>query len=245
MEANSSANPGWASNCDFISQRAELLRRFHLFAGIPLGDCAKIGAHAQTRHFQRGATIFREGDDVLQLIILTSGCVKLSQFNPTGHQEVILRLIGPGECLGEECLAKCSTHCLTAQTLELSSGLMWDANEFVAVAERFPALRSNFSHRLEKLVSELQERFCEVSAEKVALRLSSELVRLLAQVGKESGGHVEISLSRKDLAQLIGTTPFTVSRLLCQWELQGIVKPRREAVEILDIPALVKLSRSL
>jgi hypothetical protein len=42
---------------------------------------------------------------------------------------------------------------------------------------------------------------------------------------------------------LTGTTLFTVSRLLCQWESQGIVSARREAVLVRNVPALRDLSR--
>jgi CRP-like cAMP-binding protein len=53
---------------------------------------------------------------------------------------------------------------------------------------------------------------------------------------------VEIGLSREELAQLTGTTLFTVSRLLSQWEKQGIVSSRREAVVVCDVQALAALS---
>ena len=62
-------------------------------------------------------------------------------------------------------------------------------------------------------------------------------------MGKRNNGHVEIALSRQELAQLTGTTLFTVSRLLSQWEQRGIVAARREAVLVRDLPALVELSQ--
>jgi CRP/FNR family transcriptional regulator, nitrogen oxide reductase regulator len=65
----------------------------------------------------------------------------------------------------------------------------------------------------------------------------------LSQVGKRINGHVEISLSRAELAQLTGTTLFTVSRLLSQWDVLGIVDARRESVMVRDLPALVELSQ--
>jgi len=96
---------------------------------------------------------------------------------------------------------------------------------------------------LERRLNELEVRFREISTEKVAPRLSSQLVRLLDQVGRQADGHVEIALSRRELAQLTGTTLFTVSRLLCSWESRGIVSARREAVLVHNVPALRDLSR--
>jgi len=70
------------------------------------------------------------------------------------------------------------------------------------------------------------------------------LVRLATQLGQRMNGHVEIRLSQRDLAQLTGTTLFTVSRLLGQWEAQGFVKPQRQGVLVLNMQALEALAQS-
>jgi CRP/FNR family transcriptional regulator, nitrogen oxide reductase regulator len=63
-------------------------------------------------------------------------------------------------------------------------------------------------------------------------------------VGRQVDGGTEISISREELAQLTGTTLFTVSRLLSDWDRQGIVVARREVVSIRNLPALVDLSET-
>ena len=128
--------------------------------------------------------------------------------------------------------------------MERSGALVWEAKVFEAIAERYPVLRRNITHALLLLLNEMEERFREVSTVKVAPRLCSQLIRLSSRVGKESDGKVELSFSRQDLAQLTGTTLFTVSRLLCQWEDQGIVKPERGRVLILNAEALMNLSQN-
>jgi CRP/FNR family transcriptional regulator, nitrogen oxide reductase regulator len=241
---NAPAHSVRTSHRDFrniLAQRAESVRKLPLFSGISPDDCAQIVATAHERNFHRAKTIFFEGDPVKYVFLLISGCVKILQFCPNGD-EVILRLIGPGECLGVESLAQ-HTHGSTARTIMRSSALVWEARQFEAVAQRFPALRRNISHVVQRLLNQLEERYRDISTRKVAPRLGTELLRLLPQVGKPSDGHVEIALSRRELAQLTGTNLYTVSRLLCQWELLGIVEPRRQAVLVLDVPALVNLSQ--
>jgi CRP-like cAMP-binding protein len=91
----------------------------------------------------------------------------------------------------------------------------------------------------------MEQRFREVSTEKVGSRLSSELVRLSDRLRRcTENGRLEITLSRAELAQLTGTTLFTVSRLLCQWQTQGIVRVRRESVLVQDFAALAQISQS-
>jgi len=98
---------------------------------------------------------------------------------------------------------------------------------------------------LEERLLEMEQRFREVSTEKVGSRLSSELVRLSDRLRRcTENGRLEITLSRAELAQLTGTTLFTVSRLLCQWQTQGIVRVRRESVLVQDFAALAQISQS-
>jgi CRP-like cAMP-binding protein len=226
-----------------IRQRAASVQNFAAFADISQADCAAIISTAQERHFSRRQTIFFEGDPVHHVVLLVSGCVKVTQLGANGN-EVILRLNGPGDLLGG--IGSCAGcyHCSTARTVEPSSALIWENRQFEAVSERYPALRRNIAHILERRLNELDVRYREISTEKVGSRLSSQLVRLFSQVGKRTDEHVEISLSRRELAQLTGTTLFTVSRLLCNWETQGIVSAKREAVLVRNLTALEELSRA-
>jgi CRP-like cAMP-binding protein len=212
-----------------------------LFSQIPLDDCAKIVEAAHERTYHRDRAIYFEGDPVTQVILLTSGCVKLSQTGAQG-QEVILRLVGPGESLCADCFPAHS-HGSTAQTIKHSAALVWEAGQFEALAQRFPALGRNIVCVLVYTLNQLEVRFREMCTEKVAPRLVHQLVRLVNQVGERTNGEVEIGLSQRDLAQLTGTTLFTVSRLLGQWQEMGIVRPKRHALSILNVPALEEISR--
>jgi len=227
---------------DTIRQRAEMVQRFALFSGIPLEECTKIVALARPVVFEQGSAVFFAGDTLQQTVLLTSGYVKLTQSDREG-EEVILRLVGPGETLCVECYPK-HAHCSTAWAVQRSTALVWDVNQFQAFAERFPSLARNVSCILMKTLVQLEERFREISTEKVSPRLSSQLLRLVDQLGKKGDAQIEIALSQRDLAQLIGTTLFTVNRLLNQWEEQGIVRPRRESLLVLNVEALKELSLS-
>ena len=219
-----------------------LVQRFALFSAVPLEECAKIVAVAREARFAEGTAIFFAGDSIRQTVLLTSGCAKLSKSDREG-EEVILRLVGPGEILCVECFPK-YTHCATAWAVQSSTALVWETGQFQTFAERFPGLGRNVSCILMTTLNQLEERFREISTEKVGPRLSRQLLRLVDQVGKDSEGRIKIALSQRDLAQLTGTTQFTVNRLLSQWQEQGIVRPGRESLLVLDAQALKELSCS-
>jgi CRP-like cAMP-binding protein len=212
-----------------------------LFSTIPSKGCREIVSAARKGVYKRRETIHLAGDPVRQIVLLTSGCVKIMQIGQNGS-EVILRLNGPGEVFGMGWANTQSRHSSSAQALTTSTALVWEISAFESLAERFPALRRNTMQMLCKRLEDLEERFREVSTEKVAARLSREIVRLLNQVGRRVDGAVQINLSREELAQLTGTTLFTVSRLLSDWDEQGIVSAGRESVTVKNLETLVKLS---
>jgi len=220
---------------------AVALSRPALFDGIPPADCNRITALARTREFARGEMLYIEGEYVQQVLLLTSGLAKINKLGMSGT-EVILGLRTAGDVLGATGLFSTAKHCTTAQAFRVCRAMIWDAATFKSLVERYPMLHQNMHRILGEYVLELEERFHEVATEKVEPRVARQLVRLRDKIGRQIDGAVEIGLSREDLAQMTGTTLFTVSRLLSAWEARGMVTSRREAVTICDVQSLRALS---
>jgi CRP/FNR family transcriptional regulator, nitrogen oxide reductase regulator len=212
-----------------------------LFSGVQPADYSRIVAAARVREFARGEMLFIEGDSVQQVLLLTSGFAKINKLGLSGT-EVILRFSAPGDVLGAMGLFSTGRHCTTAQSFRMCRALVWEPPAFRALAEQFPVLHQNMARIVGGELLELEERFREVATERVAPRVARQLVRLLDKIGRRVEDGVEISLSREELAQMTGTTLFTVSRLLSVWEERGMVKPRREGVTVCNIPALNAIS---
>lgn len=228
---------------DAIGRRADLVKGFMLFSDVALADCREIVASAYELEFRRRQTLYFEGDPVRQVILLTSGCVKIMQVGRCGA-EVILRLAGPRDVVGAVGGGTRLSYCSTARALQTSTALVWEASVFENILHKYPTLRRNTARILGQRLEEIEVRFREVSTKRVATRLSSEIARLINRVGQSVNGAVELSLSREELAQLTGTTLFTVSRLLSRWEQRGIVRTRREALMVCKFQALVELAES-
>jgi len=208
-----------------------------LFSGILPADYSRISAAARVKEFQRGEMLYIGGDSVQHVMLLTSGFVKISQFGLSGT-EVILRFSVPGDVLGAMGLFTTGRHCTTARAFRLCRALVWDAPTFKSLLARYPVLHQEMVRIISEDLVELEERFREVATERVAPRVARQLVRLLKRIGRTVNGGVEVCLTREDLAQMTGTTLFSVSRLLSAWEERGIAMPRREAVMIRDVQAL-------
>jgi CRP-like cAMP-binding protein len=215
-------------------------QHFALFTDISAQDRTLIVSAARERTFSRGQIIHIEGDDMRQVVLLTSGYAKMVQCGQNGSA-VILRLCGPGELVGTLGVSMQARYRSTPQAIASSTALVWERDVFESLSKRFPSLRLNVAYILYKQLEDMEDRFREISTERVAPRLGRQIFRLVEQVGIPSNSSIEINLTREELAQLIGTSLFTVSRLLSEWDRQGIVTTRREGFSVDNLKALQEL----
>ncbi len=169
--------------------------------------------------------------------MIHAGSVKHTQLSPNGN-EVILRMSGKGEPVGVPSDPLSCSHTCSARAMEQCKASVWEYSKLKDLLAKYPQIGINISQILSGRLQELEKRFREVATEKVAQRLALELLRLMKKVGKPMRGGVEVGLSREELAQMTGTTLFTISRTLSKWAEEGFVLPRREAVVVLDAERL-------
>ena len=221
--------------------RIETVQKFALFDGIVPTDCAAIIAEGREKRLYRRQNLFSVGDPIDRVFLVLSGGVKMKQTS-FGGGEVILRVCGAGDLVGTFGLWPHGKHDSAAQTALSGITLVWDSAIFAKLLDRSVRLRHNAFRVLEERLQELEQRFRELSTDEVPARLSSELIRLSKRFRSSTKENGEIRLSQTDLAQLTGTTMYTVSRLLARWERLGIISVRREAVEVHDLAALARFS---
>ncbi len=224
----------------------EVLERSPLLRGLSREALAEVAARAAERRAPAGSTIFREGEPAAAFFLVLAGRVKLSQVGADGH-EVIVRLVGPGEAAAAVALFEDAAFPATALAVSDSRLLVWPRAELLDLLTRHPALAVNVLRMLSERLREAQDRLRELATERVAQRIARALLRLVRQAGRrvEGGVLVDLPLSRQDLAELTGTTLYTVSRVLSEWETRGVVETGRERVLVRDPHALVALAEDL
>ena len=216
-----------------VAERVVMMCASALFTGLSERECLEIASCARARTFARDEILFMEGQPARNLVMIHTGSVKLSQLSANGN-EVILWMTGSREPVGVPAESTSCSHTCSARAMEQCKASVWEYAKLQALMLEYPQIRKNISNILSGRLSELEERFREVATEKVARRLALALLRLVKRVGKPANPGTEVSLSREELAQMTGTTLFTISRVLSKWAEMGFVDPRRGSVVVLD-----------
>lgn len=224
-----------------------LLANVPLFRGLDEKALATAAEDARLVKAATGRTFFREGDAARVFYVLRRGRVKFTQISAEGH-EVILRVIGPGEPFGGvAAFADTGAYPVTARAVEPSEAHAWDGARITALMHRFPSIAINAARMIAGRLHELQEQHRELMTERVERRIARALLRLAQHAGKRVQGGVEIDfpLSRQDLAQMTGTTLFTVSRTLSAWQQDGLIATGRQRVTVRQPHRLVRIAEDL
>lgn len=231
---------------DAHSDDLEILRRTPLFQGVPPSDLHLIARASLRRRVPRGTVFFRQGEPATQVSVLTRGRAKLARVDPDGR-EVLVRFVAPAEMFGGIAVLGDSTYPVTAEAVMPSDALSWQGDAMAHLMRRFPQVALNAMRLMAGRIQELQARLAELAAHRVEQRVARALLRLAQQAGRkvEEGVLIDIPLSRQDLAELTGTTLYTVSRILSRWESQGLVLAARERVVIRLPHGLVTVAEDL
>ena len=224
------------------------LKQVVVFQHATDDDLTLILKNSITRSIEEGSFFFLQGDEAAYLYVLTSGQVKLMQSNPNG-QQVNLRTIAPWQMFGALGATRGdgAAYPATAQALENSTALAIHSKFLRSMLETRPYLSFDLMNLMTTYIQEMQARYRELATERVEQRVANALIRLAGQTGirsdKEAG--IELSFSRQDVAEMTGTTLYTVSRLLSEWERKGVLKTGRERIKILKPHDLVRIAEGL
>jgi CRP/FNR family transcriptional regulator, nitrogen oxide reductase regulator len=221
----------------------DLIARVPLFAGLDANARTDVLAHARLRKVAAGGFYFQENDPATHVYLLTEGRLKVTQLTPEGHQ-VIHMILSAGEPFGGVAALGEGTYPVTAEVVEDCTALAWDARTMEGLMRQYPDIATNTARFLAKRFHELQVLHRQLMTERVERRVARAVLKLAANEGRtvEHGVEIDFPLSRQDLAEMTGTTLFTVSRLLSSWHDQGLISAARQRVTILQPDRLLAIA---
>ncbi len=171
-----------------------------------------------------GEVIFREGMPSFGLYIICRGKVKLAKHTRGGRSQV-LKLLGPGEILGEKTLFDGETYTCYAKTLEPSQLMFIPRNDFLAFVRRHPEVAIRLVEKLSRELKAFGDRLVEIASRSAKERVARVLWELAKAFGKETeeGLDVGLKLPRAELAEMASTSTETVIRILSELAERGII----------------------
>jgi len=219
--------------------------RSRIFDGLTDSERQVWLSAARIQDCKRGQVLVRQGEPADVFYLVEAGFLKLAQVTAEG-QELIIRLVGAAEPFAGIVALKAASYPVTATALEPTRLRAWSRDVLAGLLDQFPVVRTNIMREIASHMAEALTRVRELSTERVGQRLAHTLLRLMRQCGRPTaeGTLIAHALTRQELAELVGTTLYTVSRLLSQWETDGVIRTSGRRLIVPSPARLDELTRS-
>jgi len=222
-----------------------LIAGLPFFAGMEGEDLDLILSLAQSARYPKETEVFAQGAEANRFFFLLAGHIRAVRTTPEGEQ-VIARYINQGEMFGIAVALGRPTYPASAVAAVDCVVLSWPNSAWPELQSRIPAFSANTYRTVGVRLQETQTRVVEMSTQAVEQRIAGALLKLANQAGRKTEDGIEIGfpLTRQNIAEMTGTTLYTVSRLLSAWEQEGIVRSARQRVVVTDAHTLFLIAEN-
>ena len=210
-----------------------------LFGGLPENQLKEIREISVSKRFNKGETIFTEGEDGIGFFIVVDGRVKIYKVSSEG-KEHILHIFGPSEPFGEVPVFTGQPFPANAEAISKSHVLFFSRTDFVDLISRNPSLSLNMLAVLSKRLRQFTIQIENLSLKEVPARLASYLLYMTDEQDKNDV--VTLAISKGQLASLLGTIPETLSRIFAKMASQNLISVDGRNIRLVDLAGLKELS---
>lgn len=185
--------------------------------------------------------VFYEGNQPHGLYCVSSGKIKVYKTDAQGHQQIV-RLAGGGDLLGYRCLLADEPYSATAETLEEAEICFVDKQTFFHVLETHPAAAFHVLSALAVDLGKAEAKMVSLVHKNIRERLAELFLIFEKRYGekKKNGTVLNISLTREELAEMIGSTQESVIRLLTEFKQDGLIRVEGRSITLLNVGRLIE-----
>lgn len=214
---------------------------FQLFKKLTEDEFKRLNFEKTCSQYKRGTIVYREGSRLTGFYCVTKGIVKVFKTGIDGKEQII-RFAKKGDIIAYRSLLSQELACTTSKIIE----------EAVLCHVPYQTLlyliQSNwqFSHHMLQIVCrelrEANEYITDIAQKSVRERLAEVLLLLKENFELDNQNTLQISLTREELANMVGTATESVIRLLSEFKQDRLIEIQGRKIKFLDIPNLRKVA---
>ena len=217
------------------------LSGFQLFKKLNEDEFTRLNYDKTCSVFKKGTIVYREGNRLTGFYCVTKGIVKLFKTGVDGKEQ-ILRFSKPGDIIAYRSLLSQELACTTAKVIEeaVLCHIPYQTLLFL--------IQSNwqFSHHMLQIICrelrEANDYITDIAQKTVRERLAEVLLLLKDSFDLDNQNNLQISLTREELANIVGTATESVIRLLSEFKQDKLIELQGRKIKFLNIPALRRVA---
>ena len=194
----------------------------------------------KTVFFNKGEALFEEGNNVDGVYFIENGTAKLYKLG-FNRKEQILRFIKEGDIIGYRALLIGEAYQATAEAMSDLQAIFIPSDVFLHLLEVDSQLSYTMLQKISFELGESSNTVTFLAQKTVRERLAEVLLLLEQKLGTDPEGFIKISLTREEIANLIGTATESAIRLISEFKQDDYIAVERRNIKILNHEKLKKL----
>jgi len=214
-----------------------IVRQFNSLRAMSKEELKKVSDTKTTKLVKKGETIFKEGEKLNGVFCVRSGVSKLSKLSANGKDQIV-KLATKGQVLGQRSVISEEVSNLSAKAVEDMEVC------FIPKEGIMHALHANPNFTVEVLrhmahdLKEADDVVVNMSQKTVKQRVAEALLYMKNSFGVDDKGFLLLSLSRDDIASVVGTATESCIRILSEFKKKKYIKTEGKKIGIINEKAL-------
>jgi CRP/FNR family transcriptional regulator len=213
-----------------------LLKSCKLFSDLDRRDLEAVRQVAFSREYRKGQVIFNEDEPSRGFFLVVAGAVKIFRLGPDGRERVI-HVVEAGESFAEAAMFM-EAYPAVAEALTSTTVILIEKNGFKQLLARDPKLSFKIIASLVNALRRMRDALTDLTLKEVPGRFASYVLSLPAAPGQP----IKVNISKTTVAQMLGTTKETFSRLLHRLAQHRILTYRGSQIRVLNRARLEKIA---
>jgi CRP/FNR family transcriptional regulator, polysaccharide utilization system transcription regulator len=215
-----------------------------IFKHLTAEEVQMLNFEKEFRQYKRGDVLYKEGNRISGFYCIHSGIIKVFKTGFDGKEQII-RFAKAGEIIAYRSVLSNEVACTSAKVIEDCMVCFIPAEILISL------VKTNSAYALEMLklacheLGEANSFITDIAQKTVRERLAEILLFLVNDFGLDDENFLKISLTREELANIVGTATESVIRLLSEFKTDQLVELNGRRIKILDKRGLEKISNVL
>jgi len=223
-----------------ITNICELFENPEILARFPKEELTELSHEKKIISFKKGENIIDEGATPKGIYYIAKGTAKMYKLGFNGKEQ-ILRFTKTGDIIGYRSILSHQPYGASATAMEDTEICFIPEKFFLKVLEFHPKLAFDILRRISEDLGESAQTITFLAQKTVRERLAEVLLLLEKKLGTDKDGFIKISLTREEMANLIGTATESAIRLISEFKTDQLIEVEGRRIKILNHQKLVKL----
>ncbi|MEW8974241.1 MAG: Crp/Fnr family transcriptional regulator [Tissierellaceae bacterium] len=189
-----------------------------IFSNLTSAEKMEVAHITTDKFFKKGEMVYMAGDKSENLYVIHTGKVKINRITNSGKEQVI-RILGPGEFMGELSLFNQGIMADNGEALEDTNMCIIQGEDLKRLMRKYPEISFKVMEELSRRLERAEYLIENINLNSVEKRLAQTLLSMV-----NSKDEVNLRMSKRDLASQIGMSQETLSRKLSAFQELGIIR---------------------